>query len=141
MEQVLYCLICMTIGDFSKETGVPVETVRYYHRMGLLELPKKMKGAYRFYGDNDIEKLNCIVGLKKLGLNLKKIKFLMSMAEQEKAYPIILDVLQQRIQEIDSDVEKLSIQKTKLKDLMYHFNNYASAFCKVISKNTARLTP
>ena len=44
----------MTIGLLSSETGVPVETIRYYERIGLLPRPARRAGGFREY-DGPIE--------------------------------------------------------------------------------------
>ena len=41
----------MRIGELSRETGVPVETIRYYEKEGLLEPPMRLQNNYRSYGD------------------------------------------------------------------------------------------
>jgi MerR family transcriptional regulator, mercuric resistance operon regulatory protein len=39
----------MRIGELAKSVDVNVETVRYYQRIGLLELPEKPYGGMRSY--------------------------------------------------------------------------------------------
>lgn len=40
----------MTIGALAREAGVNVETVRYYQRLGVLEIPGRPPGGIRRYG-------------------------------------------------------------------------------------------
>jgi DNA-binding transcriptional MerR regulator len=39
----------LTIGKFAAAEGVGVETVRFYHRRGLLALPERQGPGYREY--------------------------------------------------------------------------------------------
>ena len=50
----------MTIGKLAAQASVNVETVRYYHRIGLLTEPVR-EGAYRYYGDED---LHCCIWMR-----------------------------------------------------------------------------
>jgi MerR family mercuric resistance operon transcriptional regulator len=39
----------LLIGEFSLRTGVNVETIRYYERIGLLPAPPRTNGRHRVY--------------------------------------------------------------------------------------------
>jgi DNA-binding transcriptional MerR regulator len=39
----------ITIGALAKRTGVHIETIRYYERIGLLPHPDRSEGGYRLY--------------------------------------------------------------------------------------------
>jgi DNA-binding transcriptional MerR regulator len=41
----------MRIGELARSVGVNVETIRYYQRIGLIELPEKPYGGMRSYDD------------------------------------------------------------------------------------------
>ena len=43
----------LTIGKFASAEGVGVETVRFYHRRGLLALPERQGSGYREYSEAD----------------------------------------------------------------------------------------
>ena len=47
----------MRIGELSRETGVPVETIRYYEKERLLEPPMRLQNNYRSYGDRHLARL------------------------------------------------------------------------------------
>lgn len=44
----------MRIGELARSVDVSVETIRYYQRIGLLELPQKPYGGIRSYGSRDL---------------------------------------------------------------------------------------
>jgi MerR family mercuric resistance operon transcriptional regulator len=50
----------MRIGELARSVGVGVETIRYYQRIGLLELPDKPYGRMRSYSDSDLQRLRFI---------------------------------------------------------------------------------
>jgi len=62
------------IGDFSKFCRVPVSALRYYADLGLLE-PAHIDSftGYRYYTFDQLPRLNRILALKDLGLELEQI--------------------------------------------------------------------
>lgn len=68
----------MKIGEFSKLTGLPVKTIRYYSDIGLL-IPDYVDedNNYRSYNEEHIKQLNRIISLKGAGFLLKEISELM----------------------------------------------------------------
>ncbi|UXI66098.1 MULTISPECIES: MerR family transcriptional regulator [Tahibacter] len=70
----------MRIGELASASGVPVDTVRYYERIGLLPTPARRGGGYRKYEPDDVYRLQAIRGAKALGLTLEAIRTLLVMA-------------------------------------------------------------
>ena len=50
-------MINLTIGQLAKETGVSVDTIRYYEKIGLLEKAKRTAGNYRHYSEEILSEL------------------------------------------------------------------------------------
>lgn len=67
------------IGELSKRAGVPVQTVRFYEREGLLEPPVRNRSGYRTYDDRGIVRLNFIKHAQQLGFSLKEIRELIAL--------------------------------------------------------------
>lgn len=66
----------MTIGKLARAAGVNVETVRYYQRIGLMPLPER-RGGFRYYGQQELERLRFIKRAQRLGFSLKEIRGLL----------------------------------------------------------------
>jgi DNA-binding transcriptional MerR regulator/predicted transcriptional regulator YdeE len=66
------------IGDFSKLSRVPVKTLRYYDEVGLLK-PARVDDwtGYRYYGFDQMARLNRILALKELGFSLERVGHLL----------------------------------------------------------------
>ncbi|MBP0621213.1 MerR family transcriptional regulator [Cupriavidus consociatus] len=71
MEQIL------TIGKLAKAAGVGVETVRYYHRCGLLPVPERAHGAIRQYSQQSLQRMHFIRQAQSLGFTLDEIRVLL----------------------------------------------------------------
>jgi MerR family mercuric resistance operon transcriptional regulator len=63
----------MKISKFAKSVDISVETVRYYHREGLLSLPPSDIGI-RQYNQSHIDQILFIKNAKLAGFSLKEIK-------------------------------------------------------------------
>ncbi len=68
----------LTIGKIAKNTGLGIETIRYYEKEGLIA-PARTESNYRIYPDQDIVRLRFIKRAKGLGFTLKEIKDLLSI--------------------------------------------------------------
>jgi len=69
------------IGALSARTGCPIETIRYYERIGLLAEPPRTAGGHRSYGDDHARRLFFIRRSRELGFSLDAIRDLLSMVD------------------------------------------------------------
>lgn len=63
-----------TIGEVSKMLGLPIPTLRYYDKEGLLNDLERDKSGIRKFNEKTIEALRVIECLKKSGMQIKDIK-------------------------------------------------------------------
>ena len=74
----------LSISGLAKMANTTVRTIRYYESEKLLPPPVNKKGAYSFYGQIHIERLQLIALLKDRKLSLQEIShFLRNMSEDE----------------------------------------------------------
>jgi MerR family mercuric resistance operon transcriptional regulator len=69
----------MRIGELSRRSGVPVETIRYYERLRLLSIPARTASGYRSYSPAALESLRFIKLTQSLGFALKEISDLLKL--------------------------------------------------------------
>ncbi|HEL9085302.1 TPA: MerR family transcriptional regulator [Listeria monocytogenes] len=62
-----------TIGAFSREVELSIDTLRYYEKEKLI-LPKRNEINRRIYDSSDITWINFIKKLKQIGMPIKDIK-------------------------------------------------------------------
>lgn len=70
------------IGALAATTGCPVETIRYYERIGLLSPPLRTAGGHRVYGPEHRSRLTFVLRGRELGFSLEEIRELVALAEQ-----------------------------------------------------------
>lgn len=65
------------INQLSKETGIPIATIRFYEKSGLFTGKKKSdvkSNNYTYYDDEVVDKLDLIRDAKSVGFTLSEIK-------------------------------------------------------------------
>ncbi len=68
-----------TIGQVARQSGVGVETVRFYEREGLIPQPSRPESGFRRYTQDAVSRIRFIQRSKALGFSLKEIKELLSL--------------------------------------------------------------
>ena len=111
--------------SLAKETGVGVETIRYYERRGLIESAHKEKHAHPHYNQRAIEQLKFVKRSQNAGFTLKEITTLLSLGSDHCAvtktlakeklesiktqiadFQSMLEILQALIEECDGNEEQ-----------------------------------
>jgi MerR family mercuric resistance operon transcriptional regulator len=72
----------ISIGDLSEATGVKIETIRYYERIGLLPAPARSDGGRRLYGERHRHMLHFIRSARELGFQIADVRMLLALSEQ-----------------------------------------------------------
>lgn len=62
-----------SIGEFSKITGLSIDTLRYYEKEQLV-FSHRLDNNRRYYEEADIEWVNFILRLKETGMSIKNMK-------------------------------------------------------------------
>ncbi|MDE2056615.1 MAG: Hg(II)-responsive transcriptional regulator [Betaproteobacteria bacterium] len=70
-----------TIGQLANAAGVNVETVRYYHRIGLLAAPDRAYGSIRRYSTDSLQRLRFIKRAQRIGFTLEEVASLLKLAD------------------------------------------------------------
>jgi len=61
------------IGQVAAESGVSIDTIRFYERRGVLPAPSRTPAGYRLYGDTTVQRIKLARRLQSLGLTLDEI--------------------------------------------------------------------
>lgn len=103
----------MTIGQVARQSGVGVQTLRYYEREGLLEEPKRKASGYRMYKESAVMRVQWIRRAKLLGFSLHEIRELLSL--REKPDTKRGDIRERAKEKIDDLNEKIA-ELTQMRD-------------------------
>ncbi|MBR5919377.1 MAG: MerR family transcriptional regulator [Prevotella sp.] len=103
----------LKIGEFSKMMQVTVRTLHYYEQRGLLtpdEVDEWM--GYRYYSIGQMQKLNDIRDLQRLGFSLDEIK---ELYEEDSHTPSIRQMTE-KIKETEAQLRQLIARRNQLLD-------------------------
>lgn len=67
------------IGGLSSATGVNIETIRYYEKIGLIPLPPRTEGRQRVYDASHLKRLSFIRRSRELGFSLDQVRELLGL--------------------------------------------------------------
>lgn len=70
-----------TIGQISKASGTPIETIRFYEREGLLPPAPRTAAGYRLYNQDTAQRLRFISRAKALGFTLAEIREILGLQD------------------------------------------------------------
>lgn len=73
----------LKIGALAEETGVHVETIRYYQSLGLMPKPARMRGSVRRYDAHAAGRLRFIKRAQALGFSFDEVKLLLDLSVGE----------------------------------------------------------
>ncbi|MGH6854806.1 MAG: MerR family transcriptional regulator [Aestuariivirga sp.] len=74
-----------TIGELAALSGVHLETIRYFERIGLLTKPERSAGGHRLFSTGHLVRLNFIRRAKEMGFSQDEVRTLLSLSDGELA--------------------------------------------------------
>jgi MerR family mercuric resistance operon transcriptional regulator len=74
----------LTIGALSRRTGVNIETIRFYERVGILPKPPRSAGGHRIYDQNHLMRLGFVRRSRELGFSLDEIGGLLRLVDGDR---------------------------------------------------------
>jgi DNA-binding transcriptional MerR regulator len=92
----------VTIGQAAAFVGVTIKTIRHYHRLGLVDEPRRDPSGYRRYGSSDLLRLVQVRTLAESGVPLSEIGALLGADPQRFAADLaeVKRRLTERIEEL-----------------------------------------
>lgn len=108
----------MTIGQLAEAAEVNVETVRYYHRRGLLPAPPRPIGGIRRYSTAVLTRLRFIKRSQSLGFSLDEVEALLSLHDG-RACSTARSIAEHKLAEVRQRIQDLSMLEGALTTLVH----------------------
>ncbi|WP_024582843.1 helix-turn-helix domain-containing protein [Bradyrhizobium sp. OHSU_III] len=70
-----------SIGILSERSGVNVETIRYYEKIGVMPIPARSAAGYRVYDLDHLRRLHFVRRGRKLGFSLDELRGLLHLVD------------------------------------------------------------
>lgn len=108
-----------TIGNLARSVGIRTSAIRYYERQGMLRPALRSSKGYRFYSDDSVKLLLFVKRAQSLGITLKEIKPLLSLASQgQRPCSHVKQLARHHLREISGKIRDLEKLQDELRELL-----------------------
>ncbi len=105
----------LTIGQVAQHAGVNRETLRYYEREGLIDLPNRRESGYRAYSPEVVRQVRFIKRAQELGFSLTEIKELLALTlNNPEDCQEVKKMTEQKVADIESKLRDLERMRKQL---------------------------
>ncbi|GKU24253.1 MerR family transcriptional regulator [Clostridium folliculivorans] len=112
----------MNIKEVAKKTGVSIDNLRYYERIGLIPPIKRTRAGIRDYDERAIHWVELVLKFKKAGASLEFIKEYLHLANEGKSTK---EARRGILFEIKTNIEEQMQELQKCYDMInYKIENY-----------------
>lgn len=111
------------IGKLAKQTGLSIDTIRFYERQGLIKQPRRSEGGFRLFNADDLQKLIFIRRSQLLGFSLGEIRELLVLRDEKtQACRHVRDLLNQKLVAVRAKIEELRRLEDELRNALTKCN-------------------
>ena len=123
----------LAIGRVSRRTGMNVETIRYYERVGLLPRAPRSSGGYRLYAAEHVKRLSFIRRARALGFSIDEIRTLLRLADERKRpCAEVRVVAEAHLADVRAKIADLEAMERVLKETVARCAKGAGSHCPMI---------
>lgn len=109
----------LKIGELSRQSQVPIKTIRYYEELGLLQSKGRTSGGFRLFTSDILTRLAFIKRSQNLGLSLQEIHHILKIHDQgQKPCYEVKQTLQEKVCEVEERIQQLSLLRQQLLQLI-----------------------
>lgn len=127
----------ISIGTLSKRSGIHIETVRYYERVGVLPKARRAANGRRIYGEQDVGRLAFIRHARELGFELASVRALLALQETpELSCRSASDLAAAQLSAVEDRISRLTVLREELKRMIRKCKNGRVVDCRVIDALT-----
>ncbi len=118
----------MTAAVLAKRTNVPLFTVRYYTRIGLLKPSRDLRNGYKIYKPSDRDRLKFIAAAKELGFTLAEIEEILDHAVHgDSPCPMVREIVEKRVVENREKIRQLRMLQKRLESVLNMWRSMKNA--------------
>lgn len=123
----------MLIGELSRRTGVNIETIRYYERVGIMPAPPRTNGGRRVYSIDQVKRLGFVRGCRRLGFGLDAIAEMLRMVDDDGvSCAQVKDIAETQLRDIRTRIADLKRMESALTRRVSQCDGGDSPTCAII---------
>jgi DNA-binding transcriptional MerR regulator len=118
----------LRIGEVSRQTGIGIETLRFYEKSGLLDKPARTYSGYRMYSSDVLERLNFIKRAQVLGFSLDEIRKVIDDARRgHSPCEEVREIVRERLEELDRRMREMVRYRKELAETLEEWDRVGRA--------------
>lgn len=121
-----------TIGRLSADSGVNIETIRYYERIGLTPAPARSQGGQRLYSEDDAGRLRFVRRARELGFSLDAIASLLGLGDRPPSCADVYAITQRHLETVRTKIADLHRLERALSEAAAACEQTAEADCPIV---------
>lgn len=111
----------LQIGDVASQTGLSVDTIRFYERERLLRTAARSNGGFRLFSKSDVDDLAFIRNAQELGFSLQEIRDLVGLKNtRHPNCSQVEELLEHKIAAVRTKIAALRKLERELRRTMTH---------------------
>ena len=118
----------LKIGEVSRQTGIGIETLRFYEKSGLLDKPDRTYSGYRMYSSDVLDRLAFIKRAQVLGFSLDEIKKVIDDARNgHSPCDEVREIVRKRLEELDQRMREMARYRKELAETLEEWDRVGRA--------------
>ncbi|WP_306253287.1 helix-turn-helix domain-containing protein [Parvularcula sp. IMCC14364] len=122
----------MQIGALSEQSGVNIETIRYYEKTGLVPQPPRSGGGRREFDEIHLKRLVFVRRARELGFSIDEVKQLIALQETPPACKDVYTLTEHHLADIRKKIRDLKQMERTLTGLANKCERGATPDCPII---------
>lgn len=123
-----------TRGKLAKETGVNLETIRFYEKIGLMPDPPRTAAGYRCYSIDHLKRLKFIRRSRELGFTNNEVGGLLEMVDGIYACDEVKEIALDNVDLITNKMADLAKMQKALKSMSAECSGGTTPDCAIIDR-------
>ena len=121
-----------TIGSLAQELGLCVETIRYYHRIGMMSVPvPPASSTARQYTLEHFSQLHFIIKAQSLGFSLSEIRGLIALSKGRHCAEVC-EMAKTKLHDLDEKMAEISGMRDAITGLIAECSQVENKSCPMI---------
>lgn len=122
----------LKINELSQKSGVHLETIRYYEKLGLISQAERQANGYRVFNETHLAELTFIKACRTINLSLDECKTLMDVQKNpNNSCQCVDELAKKHLDVIKEQIAQLQMIKNLLENMIGCQNNDV-AHCQII---------
>ncbi|PWG01960.1 MerR family transcriptional regulator [Sphingosinicella humi] len=123
----------ISIGKLSRRSGVNIETIRYFEKVGIIATPPRTEGGHRVYDEDHVRALGFIRRARELGFTPEEVRAILNLGGPGKACcGEVREIAAHHLKEVRAKIADLAEMERLLASTIEQCSGGTDADCAVI---------